>query len=118
GGRLTRQDPIYKRLRKGRADFGALVHEASLYILHKSLLVEDEALYQKAKRLYETRNDLAHSGEVDEKEPNATYALDQNGSIAALRTAIGVFSWLGERADFPLPILDFVEAESGTPVSQ
>lgn len=106
GGSSVVKDPVYERLR--RCDFSVLINELTLYTLARSLLVENESLYQQAKRLYSTRNKLAHSGVLDENESNETYALDNDGSMAALETASNLFAWLGERSDFPLPKSSFV----------
>lgn len=107
GGGSIYKDPIYERLRR-RPDFNTLINELALYVLGKSLLVENEELYLKAKRLYSTRNELAHSGGLNERGTNEMLPLDLNGSLVALETSVALFSWLGERADFPLPKIGFV----------
>lgn len=106
-GGLLYKDPIYERLRR-RPDFNTLIHELALYVLGRSLLVENEELYLKAKRLYSTRNKLAHSGGLSADGIIEMFPLDLNGSLAALETTVGIFSWLGERADLPLPNIGFV----------
>jgi hypothetical protein len=106
GGAQVLKDPIYERLR-GRLDFDLLINEVTLYVLQRSLLVENEALYQRAKRLNLTRNKLVHAGVLREPTTDDLLALDKNGSMAALETALDLFSWLGERADFPLPKFSF-----------
>jgi hypothetical protein len=107
GGGSIRKDPIYERLRS-RPDFNLLINELTLYVLRRSLLTEDDLLYQKAKRLYSTRNKIAHSGGLIDEGSNETFALDLGGSMAALETAVALFAWLGRRADFCLPELGFV----------
>jgi hypothetical protein len=62
GGRNARKDPIYESL--GEDNFSRMLHERPLYLLDRSLLVEDAATFTKAKKLYTTRNKLAHVGEV------------------------------------------------------
>jgi hypothetical protein len=108
GGAVASKDPVYDHLRR-HIEFGVMINELALYVLRRSLLIENETLYQKAKRLHSTRNKLAHAGAVDEPESNATFALDESGSMEALETALALFSWLGERADFPLPKSAFVK---------
>lgn len=112
GGTTARKDPIYERLRN-RSDFNLLLHELSLYVLGRSLLVEDQSLYADAKRLYTTRNQIVHSGELVE-ETNPPIRLDTNGAATALKTAIALFSWLGARNDFPLPDDGFLSPSQAT----
>jgi hypothetical protein len=107
GGGEVYKDPVYEKLRP-RADFKLLINEVALYVLNKSLLSENEPLYQRALRLYATRNELAHSGVVTGENPGKTFSLDHVGSINALRTVLDLFSWLGVRADFVLPEVSFV----------
>jgi hypothetical protein len=111
GGKLVYKDPIYEKLR-GRSDFNILIHELSLYVLGRSLLTDDEGLYQGAKRLYLTRNKLAHLGELPEGDANKLYTLDPKGALAAIATTVSLFAWLGEPADFPLPEPAFVLAHN------
>lgn len=111
GGVIVRKDPIYERLRH-RSDFNVLLHELSLYVLHRSLLAEDQTLYADAKRLYSTRNQLVHSGGLVENETNPPLRLDAGGAMTALETAAALFSWLKLKDDFPLPDGDFVSYPS------
>jgi hypothetical protein len=111
GGVTVRKDPIYERLRH-RSDFNVLLHELSLYVLRRSLLAEDQALYADAKRLYSTRNQLVHSGGLVENETNPPLRLDLAGAMTALKTTAALFSWLGLRDDFPLPDDGFVSYPS------
>jgi hypothetical protein len=113
GGSKVRKDPIYEVLRR-HPDFGALLHELSLYVLRRSLLVENEALYADAKRLYSTRNQLVHSGELSEGSPSSPYPIDSKGALAAVKTVAGIFVWLGLRGDFAIPGQDFLDYPSQT----
>jgi hypothetical protein len=106
GGTLVYKDPVYERLRS-RTDFSVLLNELSLYVLHRSLLLEDESLFQQAKRLYTTRNKIVHSGELREEDTKNLHAFDVTGSMEALTTAVHLFSWLGERSKFALPSTGF-----------
>jgi hypothetical protein len=93
GGKVVREDPIFKALRSGTlraGGFKTLVHELSLYLLNRSLLVDDEPLYARAKRLYATRNQLAHGSEPDGMD---LLSLDLVGSREALEAAIAVMRW-------------------------
>jgi hypothetical protein len=107
GGVIVPKDPIYERL-QNRSDFTVLINELSLYVLGRSLLMEDQVLFASAKRLYSTRNRIVHSGELSENESNSIYSLDEGGAMASLRTAVSLFAWLGLRNDFPLPGMEFV----------
>lgn len=111
GGVTVRKDPIYEKLRHC-SDFNVLLHELSLYVLRRSLLAEDQALYADAKRLYSTRNQLVHSGGLVENETNPPLQLDARGAMTALKTAAALFSWLGLRDNFPLPDVGFVSYPS------
>jgi hypothetical protein len=110
-GTTVRKDPVYEKLRN-RADFNVLLHELSLYVLRRSLLADDQRLYAEAKSLYSTRNQVVHSGGLAEGDSNPPYPLDARGAMAALKTAVGLFSWLGIRDDFPLPDGGFVSYPS------
>jgi hypothetical protein len=107
GGTKTYKDPVYERLRR-RHNFDVLIHELSLYVLRRSLLVEDETLYQSAKTLYATRNKIVHAGTLAEDGTGKILSLDAIGSLKALETSLALFSWLGERSDFALPSNSFV----------
>jgi hypothetical protein len=116
GGTSVSKDPIYEKLRS-RDDFKVLLNELALYVLRRSLLSENEPLYLRAIRMYNTRNQLAHTGELDDADSNKTFALDQAGSMAVLQTALDLFSWLGTRTDFQLPTLGF-KSFGDAPVTQ
>jgi hypothetical protein len=113
GGTLVYKDPVYERLRS-RTDFSVLLHELSLYVLRRSLLLDDESLFQRAKRLYATRNKIVHSGELTEEDTTKLHVFDEMGSMDALKTAVHLFSWLGERTNFPLPSTEFMKVSSKT----
>jgi hypothetical protein len=109
-GQEVYKDPIYEKLRP-RADFRLLINEVTLYVLRRSLLCENEDLYQRALRLYSTRNELAHSGVLKEDNPDKTYSLDLQGSLKSLKTTLDLFSWLRLRADFALPEVSFARVD-------
>jgi hypothetical protein len=73
--------------------------------------MEDEGLYQRAKRLYLTRNKLAHLGELPENDASPLYTLDSKGASAALATTVSLFEWLRQPGDFPLPEVTFALAK-------
>lgn len=53
GGRVKREDPVYAAIPE---TFKSLLHERSLYVLGRSILLEDEDIYRQAVKLYKTRN--------------------------------------------------------------
>lgn len=116
GGAAVRKDPIWQRLRE-RDDFGLLLHEAPLYLLRRSLLVENEALFKEAKTLYATRNKIVHRGEPPESDEARYLPIDLEGSSNALLCARDILQWLGVPDTYPLPRPDFIEL-SNTPTSR
>jgi len=83
-------------------DANSLLHEGALYILGRSLLVDDQQLFQLAKRLRATRNKIAHHGEPPEPQANQHLQLDSEGSSDALNCVNAVFTWLGVGHDYKL----------------
>jgi len=94
-------DPVYGLLKK-RANAKNLVHEVSLYLLGRSLLLEDKTLYDGYLKLKRTRDKIAHTGEVVSGKP--TFSLSRNGSIEAVRIAVRVLEWFGEEGGYAIPI--------------
>ncbi len=86
------EDPIYEYLMR-KQGFARLIHELPLYIFRKSLLVENQALYQDAKELYEVRNDFAHTGKPDQKRQSSKFELNARGALRGLKCVIDVFHW-------------------------
>jgi len=102
GGNSTAKDPIYEFLTK-RTDFSQLLHERPLYLMEKSMLIQDQRLYQNALRLYRTRNKIAHLGALPSSEPNTYFDLNQDGALQAIKCAVDIFRWFGEKARYPTP---------------
>ncbi|MGH0033929.1 MAG: hypothetical protein ACQGVK_02760 [Myxococcota bacterium] len=90
-----RFDPVYNRLRaSARRSFRGLHYELALYVLGRSLCTDSPELYVEAKRLHETRNQIAHRGAEDPS--SSVFATDAPGATAAVHCAVRVFSWYGE----------------------
>ena len=53
-GRTIFKDPVYEYL-SNKTDFAQLLHERPLYLLNRSLLIENTQLYQTALKLYRTK---------------------------------------------------------------
>ena len=104
------KDPVFKLLSK-RSRFAQRLHEIPLYLTGKSLLVENEPLYQIATKVYRTRNKIAHLGEVPEGEQSYV-ELNEDGARMAIACAIKVIQWLGEHADFPPLEIRFVKLQA------
>jgi hypothetical protein len=95
-----RKDPIYHLLAQSNR-FPILLHELPLYVLRRSLLVENKGLYDDAILLHETRNSLVHRGEISgERKP---FPINGGGAIAALTCASAIFFWFGVRNTYHFP---------------
>lgn len=116
GGEVVRKDPIWEFIRRGD-NFGLLLHEAPLYLLRRSLLVENEPLFQKAKRLRATRNKIVHEGEPPETGTDQYLTIDHDGSSDALNCAKEVLGWIGIAEEYKLPGFRGMVELSSTPVS-
>lgn len=103
GGHAIRKDPIYLLLADSDT-FSRLLHEVPLYLIRRSLLDEDQALYKRAISLYRTRNRISHGRRVEPDE-NDLFLVDRDGALQGLATAIAVFEWFGISGYF-LPVLD------------
>ncbi|MBD1814285.1 hypothetical protein NDA07_04060 [Microcoleus vaginatus DQ-U2] len=110
GGTLITKDPVYELLRR-RSKFLELLHEIPLYIFGKSLRVDNEALYQKATKLYTTRNKIAHLGEPHAGNPT-TFAMTAEDALEAIECAMNIFQWFEVSTHFPIPKLSFVTGSS------
>jgi hypothetical protein len=103
------KDPVYAFLSE-KSRFAELLHEMPLYLMGRSLLVENEPLYQLAIKLYRTRNKIAHLGEPPQGE-RSYLEMNKEDALKAIECAMEVIKWLGERADFPLPKTRFVKMQ-------
>jgi hypothetical protein len=103
GGRSQKKDSIYAYIaEKTRTDFRALLHEVPLYLFNKSLMLDNQALYQKALRLYKTRNQIVHRGEVLDS-PEGAFEFTLTDARVGAQTALDVCTWFGMRENFVLP---------------
>lgn len=88
------KDPIYEKLIK-RSNFENLLHEIPLYIIEKSLLLEDQKLYQSALKLYRTRNKIVHKGVIPDDNNKNFLPNKMIGAFEAYRIMIHIFRWMG-----------------------
>lgn len=86
------KDPIYLFL-KEKSNFSTLLHELPLYLQKKSLLVDNQKLYQEARQLYSTRNKLVHKG-VSGNEGNKTLDISYEGAYKASEITNSLFKWM------------------------
>jgi hypothetical protein len=100
------KDPVYEFL-FDKSRFAERLHEVSLYLTGKSLLLDDEALYQKTIKLYRTRNKIAHLGEPP-TSGQSTFGMNEKDSLEVIKIAIKVFEWLGVQTKIHLPRFGFV----------
>ncbi len=105
------KDPVYRFL-SDRGGFTQLIHELPLYLFRRSLLIENEQLYQKAEKLYRTRNNIAHRGEVATGQETSLFGINDAGAKAAIMCAIGLFKWFGVRDTYIFPTGGFDKVKS------
>ncbi|MDD5226064.1 MAG: hypothetical protein PHV97_02635 [Candidatus Omnitrophica bacterium] len=106
GGASIKKDPIFEYLSE-KSDFKQCLHERPLYLMRKSLLKDDQTLYQKCISLYKIRNHLVHKGAP---ETNLAYQLDGENAKNAIECALSVFKWFGVKTRYVSPFdCSFVE---------
>ncbi|MFD1122014.1 hypothetical protein ACFQ2T_05835 [Methylophilus flavus] len=91
GGRTSKKDPIYALLTDGD-NFPRLLHEAPLYLIRRSMLIEAPLLYKNARMLYATRNRLSHGQTIDSTD-HTRLQINSDGSGSAVQIALEVFAW-------------------------
>jgi hypothetical protein len=102
----TLEDPVFKWIRKsGR--FAELLHELPLYVFRRSLKQELPEVYQQARKLYQTRNSLAHRGESDKDRD--LFSLDMFGAVDAMKCVREVFAWFGVPGKWSIPFENSVD---------
>lgn len=87
------KDPIYMAL-VDRTDFKKLLHEIPLYLTKRSILLENETLYQDLIRLYKTRNKIVHWGAPLDENEAERIPLTEKGANDAFDIALDTFKWL------------------------
>lgn len=93
GGKQVLKDSVYEALSVGD-NFGRLLHDRPLYLLGRSLLLDEPDSYRQALTLYGTRNKIAHRGMSPEGEKYLP--LSAEGARQGLKIAIDIFRWLGD----------------------
>jgi len=90
----TYHDPIFKAL-SDRTDFRRLLHEIPMYLLDKSILIDNEVLYQNLRKMYNTRNKIVHWGAPINHDPTKLIPLTKEGANLSFKCAHDCFLWLG-----------------------
>lgn len=97
GGGSVLKDPVYDTLTEADS-FPRLLHEAPLYVLGRSLLVDQPVTYRDTRRLYATRNKIAHLGAPPGDEKH--FAATEQGSREALQAAVDTIAWFGDAGPY------------------
>jgi hypothetical protein len=105
------KDPIYEYL-SNKTDFKQLIHERPLYLFRRSLLIENEQLYQAANKLYRTRNKIVHRGELSPGEETSHLEINDGGAKEAIECVINLFKWFEVSETYVVPSTQFVRCFS------
>lgn len=93
GGSVTTKDPVFDVLESNaKRNFKMRLHEQPLYVMRRSLRVEQQALYDELLAVHKARNELAHGA-----SPNSRTGvpLDHLGARRAIDSALRAFAWFG-----------------------
>lgn len=90
----TYNDPILKSLLNG-TDFKKLLHEIPLYLYKKSILCDNQSLYNNLLKLYTTRNKIVHWGGPLEIDNSKMFDVNEESAKIAIKSANEVFNWIG-----------------------
>ena len=100
-GGVRRCDPVYDALRTSpRSQMRRLLHELPLYVLGRSLLVENKVLYDSIVSLYKARNEIAHLGESEVH--GYSWSSGYKPTADAIRSVARLFEWFGESGRYPV----------------
>ncbi len=101
------KDPIYALLNKND-HFTTKIHETSLYLLNKSLLIGNKKLYDDINKLYKTRNQIVHYGDISKKSEDYL-TIDEKGAKKALDDTLEFFKWFDNPRDQISPEIRFMD---------
>lgn len=85
-------DPIYKTLKDG--PFKRLLHEVPLYLLGRSIMIEEKKLYQGLLKLYNTRNKIVHLGAPADTGNDKVLSINEEGARVAFSLLLDTFNWM------------------------
>jgi hypothetical protein len=109
GATKPKKDPVFEMLRR-HAKFKHFLHELPLYVLGRSLLLENEALYAKLLRLA-TRNAIAHTGDAGTTDVHLKDTRED--AQRALQWASDLLVWFDLRPRYTLPDSPFTKFVDG-----
>jgi hypothetical protein len=98
GGNIAK-DPVFDALRTG-VKFARLLHELSLYVRSRSLMLENNPLYSLARTVYKTRNEIVHHAEPQDRNAPGALAIDRDSARTSVQCALNVCNWFGEGLRF------------------
>lgn len=107
-GEAIFKDPVYELLR-ARDSFKQLLHERCLYVLRKSLQIDDESLYQIAVKVYITRNKIVHNGYTPKIGGEDLVPISKMGAETAIDCAYRIIQWLNISEIYPYIGEDSIE---------
>jgi hypothetical protein len=99
-------DPVYEYLAKDDK-LKTLLHETALYVLGKSMLLENKTLYDQCIKIYRTRSKIAHGEPI--KPNDGCLPINHQGATQAIFWVIDTFRWFGLKEPFPIPSSKFVD---------
>lgn len=101
-GPSERKDPVYEALAKSNSGHGMrrLMHELPLYLLGKSLLLDNQPVYDGILELYKQRNEIAHRGGA--RIDGAGFFSFYRPVAQSLRHVARLFEWYGEPGCYPI----------------
>ncbi|MCW3053169.1 MAG: hypothetical protein JWN14_2339, partial [Chthonomonadales bacterium] len=104
----TSFDPIFGLLNE-RANFGFYLHERPLYLLKRSLLLENEALYNRAVALYSARNKIGHEGVISAASDNPYKNAGSDEAELAMDIGMAVINWFYKAETYVHPKMKSVK---------
>jgi len=89
---VATDDAIYKVLKDG--PFKRMLHEIPLYVLNRSIMMENPKLYQSLLKLYNTRNKIVHFGTPADPENGKLLPISEQGARTAFSLLLDTFEWM------------------------
>lgn len=102
GANAKKTDPVYEELvtyrRGGRIQ--RLLHEASLYVLGRSLKVDDRQLFEEIDSIFKSRNEIVHKG--GSKFDQGGFFVHHRAVEANLDSVIRLHRWFAAPGEYSL----------------